>query len=73
MNIQKKFIHEAIRIMRVGDLYSAKNYPYSHTLDEDPSKTYVLVNPNKQVNPKKQFGSLVLYKILVSFVNLNLL
>ena len=73
MNIHKKFIHEAIRIMRVGDLYSAKNYPYSHTLDEDPSKTYILVNPNKQVNHKKQFESLVLYKILVSFVNLNLL
>ena len=72
MNIQKKFIHEATRIMRVGDLYSA-NYHYSHTLDEDPSKTYILVNPNKQVNPKKQFESLVLYKILVSFVNLNLL
>ena len=64
MNIHKKFIHEALRIMSVGDLYSAKNYPYSHTLDEDPSKTYILVNPNKQVNPKKQskmeFGSLVL-------------
>ena len=40
--------------MRVGALYSAKNYPYSHALDDDPSKTYVLVNPNKQVNPNQQ-------------------